>query len=411
MDRANRQGRKFDPPSHPSRHILRYNLPKCVLGDLSVLMLCIVHITDYVTPFGVGPAGHGAYRTRTPHERNHALHVPTLRPITVYFKIPLSKNGSGANAPVWKLPAYHVIPCFRFSGREDISPDSPPFTACPKLPWLPIAAAAGARRTVVKTAPQQCPSERAHDQGHAAACTAAPTHQRWPQGPLCQARYGGCQCARPSEQLGRRPSSCSGEQSSKRPNQGPSRRAHDQGQATACTAVPTRQRRPQGPLCWAWHGIRQWSWPSEHPGHHLSSVNFSRCRWSRCRCSPPRPRWRWCPVPSAVFGDRQPSATPPWLPKQTPPGCRAQEPLRPAPPPRLAPPALRLPAPQWLPRPNGATPRGPTPDPRSFVGAQTLVGGGPRGVAPRTSSSTPAGHSQNDIDMGGIVHFTWGKLT
>ena len=38
-----------------------------------------------------------------------------------------------------------------------------------------------------------------------------------------------------------------------------------------------------------------------------------------------------CPVRGAVFGDRQPSATPPWLPNQTSPGRPAQEHLRPTP--------------------------------------------------------------------------------
>eukprot|EP01052_Picozoa_sp_SAG31_P001950 SAG31_NODE_65_length_28565_cov_8.402914_31_plen_242_part_00 len=40
-------------------------------------------------------------------------------------------------------------------------------------------------------------------------------------------------------------------------------------------------------------------------------VSRRRCRWSRCRRSPPRPRRCWCPVPSAVFGVQQPTTAPP----------------------------------------------------------------------------------------------------
>ena len=62
-------------------------------------------------------------------------------------------------------PAYLVLPRFRVASREDISPGSPPFTACPKLPWLPIG---GRRRTA--------------DHGHN-GCTAVPERTRPRPGP------------------------------------------------------------------------------------------------------------------------------------------------------------------------------------------------------------------------------------
>ena len=172
------------------RQTERSPLTPAHLGYLHIFKKILEHLPSRERGRRRGAAGtaHLGPGAPPPHERNHAL--PTLRPITAYFKIPLHKNGSGANAPVWKLPAYHVIPCFRFSGRQDISPDSPPFTACPKLPWLPIG---GRRRTAdhgqngstavpERTPPRPGPRRGLHrrrDPPEAASGTPLPGGQHW----------------------------------------------------------------------------------------------------------------------------------------------------------------------------------------------------------------------------------------